>query len=84
MARFRRFYAGLARVCRRDRYVALGRENRQGRFDDVILLAGDPGRAAVGQLAGDWLARKQQACAPSHYRMLDSAWRCPWPISNCR
>jgi integrase len=33
------------------------------------------GRARVGELATDWLARKQQACAPSHYRMLESAWR---------
>lgn len=33
------------------------------------------GRITVGELAGDWLARKQQATAPSHYRMLESAWR---------
>jgi hypothetical protein len=33
------------------------------------------GRASVGELAGDWLARKQHATAPSHYRMLESAWR---------
>ena len=33
------------------------------------------GRVTVGELAADWLARKQQAIAPSHYRMLDSAWR---------
>jgi integrase len=26
-------------------------------------------------LANDWLARKKQATAPSHYRMLESAWR---------
>ena len=28
-------------VCHEDRYVALGREDRQGRFDDVMLLVGD-------------------------------------------
>ena len=33
------------------------------------------GRIPVGELAADWLARKQQATAPSHYRMLDSSWR---------
>jgi integrase len=33
------------------------------------------GRATVGELADRWLARKQRATAPSHYRMLASAWR---------
>jgi integrase len=33
------------------------------------------GRATVGTLAADWLDRKRQAAAPSHYRMLESAWR---------
>lgn len=33
------------------------------------------GRITVGELAGDWLARKEQATAPSRYRMLESAWR---------
>ncbi len=33
------------------------------------------GRVMVGELAADWLARKQQSTAPSHYRMLESAWR---------
>lgn len=33
------------------------------------------GRATVSELADDWLARKQQATAPSHYRMLESAYR---------
>jgi hypothetical protein len=28
-------------VCHEDRYVALGCEDRQGRFDDVMLLVGD-------------------------------------------
>jgi hypothetical protein len=28
-------------VCYEDRYVALGCEDRQGRFDDVMLLVGD-------------------------------------------
>ena len=41
MARFRRAWAGLVWVCREDRCVALGREDRQGRFDDVMLLVGD-------------------------------------------
>ena len=33
------------------------------------------GRVSVGELAPNWLARKQRATAPSHYRMLNSAWR---------
>lgn len=33
------------------------------------------GRITVGELAADWLALKKQATAPSHYRMLESAWR---------
>lgn len=33
------------------------------------------GRITVAELAADWLARKEQATAPSHYRMLESAWR---------
>jgi integrase len=32
------------------------------------------GRVTVGELAPDWLARKQSK-APSHYRMVESAWR---------
>jgi integrase len=39
------------------------------------FIAPSLGRIAVGELACDWLARKKQACAPSHYRMLESAWR---------
>jgi len=33
------------------------------------------GRVTVDELAGDWLARKEQSAAPSHYRMLESAYR---------
>jgi integrase len=33
------------------------------------------GRITVGELAADWLARKKQSIAPSHHRMLESAWR---------
>ena len=33
------------------------------------------GRMTVGELAPDWLARKQKASAPSHYRTLETAWR---------
>jgi hypothetical protein len=33
------------------------------------------GRVTVGELAADWLDRKRQATAPSHCRMLESAWR---------
>lgn len=33
------------------------------------------GRMTVGELAADWLNRKQQATAPSHWRTLESAWR---------
>jgi hypothetical protein len=41
------------RVYRQDRCVALGRENRQGRFDDVMLLVGDqlPGGSIYRLLA---------------------------------
>src|SRR6185369_14849181 len=38
---FRRAWVGLVGVCHEDRYVALGCEDRQGRFDDVMLLVGD-------------------------------------------
>ena len=38
-------------------------------------IAPSLGRASVGALAPDWLARKRYATAPSHYRMLESAWR---------
>jgi integrase len=34
------------------------------------------GRIAVAELASDWLERKKQATAPSHYRMLVSAYQC--------
>ena len=33
------------------------------------------GRVTVGGLAANWLGRKEKATAPSHYRMLESAWR---------
>ena len=33
------------------------------------------GRITVAELASDWLARKKQAAALSHYRTLESAWR---------
>lgn len=33
------------------------------------------GKALVEELAPVWLDRKENACAPSHYRMLESAWR---------
>jgi integrase len=33
------------------------------------------GRVTVGELSPDWLARKQHSTAPSHDRMLESAWR---------
>jgi len=38
-------------------------------------VAPKPGRVSVGELAPNWLTRKRRATAPSHYRMLDSAWR---------
>lgn len=38
-------------------------------------IAPSLGRVTVGELAADWLARKRQATAPSHSRMLESAWR---------
>lgn len=33
------------------------------------------GRIMVAELASGWLARKEVSTAPSHYRMLESAWR---------
>lgn len=33
------------------------------------------GRITVGELAPDWLSRKESDVAPSNYRTLDSAWR---------
>jgi integrase len=33
------------------------------------------GRITIGELAPEWLARKEQATAPSNYRMIESAWR---------
>jgi integrase len=33
------------------------------------------GRVTINELAPDWLARKKQATAPSHYRTLETAWR---------
>lgn len=38
-------------------------------------IAPSLGRITVGELADRWLARKQRATAPSHYRTLESAWR---------
>ena len=34
------------------------------------------GRITVDELSTAWLARKSQATKPSHYRMLESAYRC--------
>lgn len=34
------------------------------------------GRVTVDELSAMWLARKSQATQPSHYRMLESAYRC--------
>jgi integrase len=34
------------------------------------------GRVTVDELCAAWLARKSQATKPSHYRMLESAYRC--------
>ena len=47
---------------------------------EVLKMRGDYvapslGRASVGALAPDPLARKRYATAPSHHRMLESAWR---------
>jgi integrase len=33
------------------------------------------GRITIIELAPDWLVRKKQATAPSHYRTLETAWR---------
>ena len=47
------------------------------------------GRITLGALAPQWLARKEQATAPSNYRMLESAWRNhvgpswgPWRVAD--
>jgi integrase len=39
------------------------------------FIADKAGRITVDELAPAWLARKEQATAPSNYRMLESAWR---------
>jgi hypothetical protein len=33
------------------------------------------GKITAAELAPEWLERKKQVTAPSHYRMLESAWR---------
>jgi integrase len=38
-------------------------------------VAPSQGRITVDELSAGWLARKKQATAPSHYRMLESAYR---------
>jgi integrase len=38
-------------------------------------IAPSLGRVTVAELAHEWLTRKKQHTAPSHYRMLESAWR---------
>ena len=38
-------------------------------------IAPSLGRITVAELASDWLQRKAQSTAPSHHRMLESAWR---------
>lgn len=38
-------------------------------------IAPTMGRVTVGELAPKWLARKEKATAPSHYRTLETAWR---------
>jgi hypothetical protein len=38
-------------------------------------IAESAGRVTIGELAPVWLARKEQATAPSNYRMYESAWR---------
>src|ERR1700739_3869572 len=38
-------------------------------------IAPSLGRVTVAELGPEWLTRKKQHTAPSHYRMLESAWR---------
>jgi integrase len=38
-------------------------------------IAPSLGRITVAELAPEWLNRKEQHTSPSHYRMLESAWR---------
>jgi integrase len=38
-------------------------------------IAPSLGRITVAELAPEWLTRKKQHTAPSHFRMLESAWR---------
>jgi integrase len=42
---------------------------------DGSYVAPTLGRVTVGELGTAWLNRKRQHTAPSHYRMLESAWR---------
>ena len=39
------------------------------------FMPASAGRITIGELAPDWLAKKQQSTAPSHFRTLESAWR---------
>jgi integrase len=48
--------------------VTVAKENNE-------FIAPALGKATVGSLAPGWLERKQKSSAPSHYRMLESAWR---------
>ena len=50
--------------------------NVEVEMDRGEYVAPSSGKITVGELADGWLARKQKAFAPSHTRMLASAWRC--------
>lgn len=39
------------------------------------FVAESAGRVTIAELAPAWLGRKEQATAPSNYRMIESAWR---------
>ncbi|MGB8211572.1 MAG: site-specific integrase, partial [Mycobacterium sp.] len=43
--------------------------------EEATFIAVAEDGVTVGELADEWLARKKQRTAPSHYRMLESAWR---------
>jgi hypothetical protein len=47
-------------------------------------IAPSLGRITVAELGPEWLTRKKQHTTPSHYRMLESAWRVHVPRGGGR
>ena len=47
-------------------------------------IAPSLGRITVAEVGPEWLTRKKQHTAPSHYRMFESAWRVHVPRAGGR